>query len=86
VRPNDRGDGTVPSDSQLAEQANVASNLYTVASGEAPDHMHSPKSDHVWERVLWSVHNGRIPSGDPHESLAKTKGMPASSKDDGVAD
>ncbi len=86
----DAGDATVPSDSQLAEANNVGANLLTVTGGEAPEHMGSTKSDHVWEMVLQSLHQGKMvsPTGTDTAALPAGKtlasaGIPAGLKFNG---
>jgi hypothetical protein len=75
------GDGTVPADSQLAEEKTVKANLLTTATAadEAPVHMDSTKSDRVWRTLLSSIHHDQIetPADGETQFMMKTDGAMA---------
>lgn len=52
------GDGTVPSDSQLAEADNVAKLIPIADYAKSPKHMETTKVAHVWESLVVSMHRG----------------------------
>jgi hypothetical protein len=52
------GDGTVPSDSQLAEAKNVAKLIPIAPYEESPKHMETTKAAHVWESLVLAMHRG----------------------------
>ena len=52
------GDGTVPSDSQLAEAKNIAHLIPIADYGKSPSHMDTTKADHVWESLVLAMHRG----------------------------
>jgi hypothetical protein len=81
VLQKDAGDGTVPSDSQLAEWKNVAAILSTRAPGDQddwPEHMDSTKSQYVWDSLVRIIHaDGKIAdSGVEHDTKLGDKGSP----------
>lgn len=71
----DAGDGTVPSDSQLAEAKNVDKKLLTVVGKEPPEHMDSTKSDEVWFSVVKSLHLGHIVEATGAETAPLPRGL-----------
>jgi hypothetical protein len=69
VRQLGAGDGTVPTDSQLAEQPNVHATYSTLAPEDTglsyeykdpPEHMASPKSPYVWKVLVTAIHNDKL--------------------------
>jgi hypothetical protein len=52
------GDGTVPSDSQLAEANNVAKLIPIADYENSPKHMETTKAAHVWESLVLAMHRG----------------------------
>jgi hypothetical protein len=68
------GDGTVPSDSQLAESSKIAKKRLTRHTSEMPVHMNSTKSDDVWRALVTSVHADAIAAPDAAE-IAALKGQ-----------
>jgi hypothetical protein len=52
------GDGTVPSDSQLAEATNVAKLIPIADYEKSPKHMDTTKVAHVWESLVVAMHRG----------------------------
>jgi hypothetical protein len=67
------GDGTVPSDSQLAEANNVAKLIPIANYKESPKHMDTTKATHVWESLVLAMHRGfaAVKDGSGDNSAAK---------------
>ena len=69
------GDGTVPSDSQLAEADNVAKLIPIADYAKSPKHMETTKVAHVWESLVVSMHRGfaALKDGSAQNSAANQK-------------
>jgi hypothetical protein len=66
------GDGTVPSDSQLAEANNVAKLIPIADYENSPKHMETTKAAHVWESLVLAMHRGfaAVKDGSGNNSAA----------------
>lgn len=69
------GDGTVPSDSQLAEATNVAKLIPIADYKASPKHMETTKAAHVWESLVLAMHRGfaAVKDGAGNNSAANQK-------------